>query len=56
MGRIGDTNDCKNIQPISEFHPLKEPKICGRDVCTLCGHISLSTNIEYIMYKGDNNE
>ena len=33
--------DCKNIESIYDFHPLKEPKLCHKPGCTLCGHMSI---------------
>ena len=40
MGRIGGA-DCKNIESIYNFHPLKGPKLCHKPGCTLCGHMSI---------------
>jgi len=45
IGRQGEGN-CKNRQLVSNYHPLKEPKICQHHGCTLCGHISVSRDKE----------
>ena len=50
MGRIGDSN-CKQKESIYDFKPLEEPKICIKPCCTLCGHMSLSKDLDDIKIK-----
>ena len=47
MGR-SINNRCNVREPIKDFHPLKEPMICQRPICTLCGQISISKDIELL--------
>lgn len=37
---------CKGREPIEDFHVLKQPELCTRGICSLCGHISISNDIE----------
>ena len=50
MGRIGGSN-CKNIESIYDFTPLKEPKICEKLGCSLCGHMSVGLKKEDLIVK-----
>ena len=50
MGRIEGSN-CKNIQPVYNFHPLKHPQLCERPACTLCGHMSIGLAREDLEVK-----
>lgn len=55
MGRIGNS-DCKKVESIYDFHPLKEPEICEKPGCTLCGHMSVGKIKEDLIIKELNNE
>ena len=51
MGRTIEPEKCNVRQPIENFHPLKEPRMCSKGLdgkCTLCGQISLSRDIELL--------
>ena len=50
MGRIGNS-DCKKVESIYDFHPLKEPEICEKPGCTLCGHMSVGNIKEDLIIK-----
>ena len=41
LGHTDLINGCRNGCPVQDFHVLKEPAICTRRHCTLCGHMSL---------------
>lgn len=42
----GATQDgkCRELTPIKDFHPLKEPHKCQFQYCNLCGRLSVSDN------------
>ena len=52
MGRTIKPINCNEREPIENFHPLKEPLICNCSICTLCGQISLSKDID-LLKKGN---
>ena len=55
IGRIGGS-DCKNAEFIYDFTPLKEPKICEKVGCSLCGHMSVGLKKEDLIVKINDKE
>lgn len=49
MGRNNEIANCKTIQDIKDFHPLKTPIRCQNTYCTLCGQISISEKMEELI-------
>jgi len=51
MGRVSNPENCKDLQPLANFHPLREPLKCAKTIdgyCTLCGQISLSKEVDLL--------
>ena len=51
MGRVATDNysTCKQSIPIQYYHPIKQPLPCRREKCSLCGHFSLSRDINKLL-------
>lgn len=48
MGRAFNPLRCNIREPIENFHPLKAPVPCCNNICTMCGQISVSKDIELL--------
>ncbi len=46
FGRNSEEDHCRNKSDLKDFHPLKRPIKCQLPLCTLCGQISISKELD----------